>query len=434
VTGAPPAEDHDRKWAEFSRTLVAVLAGTVVAVMAATVAVTTLNMGSMVRGEQARNAQVSAQFLARRAFVPVILEDAATLARVVDIYLEDPDVTSIQVTDAGGKVLLSRDRRGPPPHRFLVAEQDVRPPAESGGPKVTRPVGRVRIVFSLDRVYGALERFIIWVAGLASVLLIAAVAVDVALISRMTRRLKDLVGEARLAEDLRRSNKELEQFAFVASHDLQEPIRKIVSFSQLLERRYRGKLDQQAEEYIDHIVSGGTRMRALVQDLLAFSRVGTQGRPLQPTDAGAVVREVLTLFEDTIASSGASVTVEPLPVVLADVTQLPQLFQNLIGNALKFRSDEPPRVRVVAERQGRWWRFSVEDNGLGISEHDREKVFEMFKRLHSREKYPGTGIGLAICKKIVERHGGRIWIAAAPKRGTVFRFTLPAVPAAQGDA
>lgn len=419
------SEDHDRKWTEFARSVVAVLAVTVVSVLVVTVFLTAIKVGALTRQERRNDAQQSAEFLARRAYVPVVLEDAGTLKRVVDIYLEDPDVVLVQVTGDHGNVLLTQRRPGPQPRRTVTVAQDIQAPAESGLVRQRGAVGRVTMTFSLDRVYGMLGRFLAWVVAVSGLLLLLAVGASLALISRMTLRLKDLVGEARMAEDLRRSNKELEQFAFVASHDLQEPIRKIVSFSQLLERRYKGKLDAEADQFIDYIVSGGTRMRALIQDLLSFSRVGTQGRPFEPTDAEAVAREAAELFEEQLAACGGAVSIEPLPSVLADRGQLLQLFQNLIGNALKFRSDEPPRVRVSARRLEGSWRFAIEDNGLGISKEDRDKVFEMFKRLHSREKYPGTGIGLAICKKIVERHGGTIWVEPASGKGAAFSFSLP---------
>jgi PAS domain S-box-containing protein len=234
-------------------------------------------------------------------------------------------------------------------------------------------------------------------------------------------------GEEELAArtgELERSNAELEQFAYVASHDLQEPLRMVASYTQLLARRYRGRLDEDAEEFIGYAVDGVTRMQALINDLLAYSRVGTRGGAFEPVDTGAVLDRVLASLGPAMEDAGATVTHGPLPTVRGDAVQLGQLLQNLVGNAVKFRGDAPPRVHVSAERGPGEWVFSVADNGIGIDPEYAERIFVIFQRLHTRAEYPGTGIGLAICKKIVERHGGRIWPEPAPGGGTVFRFTL----------
>jgi PAS domain S-box-containing protein len=227
-------------------------------------------------------------------------------------------------------------------------------------------------------------------------------------------------------DELTRSNSELEQFAYVASHDLQEPLRMVSNYTQLLGRRYGDKLDDAAREFIDYAVDGATRMQQLINDLLAFSRVGTRGREFTPTDGDAVLERTLVSLSPAIQEAGATVTHDPLPTVEADDVQLGQVFQNLIVNAIKFRNAAPPKVHVSAKRQGENWVFSVADNGIGIDPEYAERVFVIFQRLHGREEYPGTGIGLAVCKKVVERHGGRIWAEAAPGGGSVFSFTMPA--------
>lgn len=224
---------------------------------------------------------------------------------------------------------------------------------------------------------------------------------------------------------LARSNAELEQFAYVASHDLQEPLRMVVGYVQLLERRLAGKLDADTLEFMAFAVDGALRMQTLIQDILAYSRVTTRGLPLDPVDSAEALTEALALLAVRIAETGAEVAAQPLPRVMADRTQLVQLFQNLIGNALKFCKDDAPRVRVEAAHEAGWWRFSITDNGIGIAPEYRAQLFVVFKRLHTRREYPGTGIGLAICKRIIERHGGEIGIESAPTGGAVFWFTLP---------
>jgi PAS domain S-box-containing protein len=238
--------------------------------------------------------------------------------------------------------------------------------------------------------------------------------------------------EERLKEtltELGRSNTELEQFAYVASHDLQEPLRMVSSYTQLLARRYKGKLDADADEFIAFAVDGALRMKRLLNDLLAYSRVSTRGHPLRSISSEAVLDQTLANLQVAITESQATITHDPLPIVLADQTQLLQLFQNLIANALKFRAEQPPEVHISAEARGREWLFSIRDNGIGIDPQFADRIFVIFQRLHNQADYPGTGIGLAICKRIVERHAGRIWVESQPGQGATFYFTLPAVEA-----
>jgi light-regulated signal transduction histidine kinase (bacteriophytochrome) len=243
----------------------------------------------------------------------------------------------------------------------------------------------------------------------------------------LERRVADRTAELReRAKDLARSNSELQQFAYVASHDLQEPLRMVASFTQLLAKRYSEKLDDDARDFINYAVDGATRMQTLISDLLNYSRVGTQGNPLVPTDSEALFSRVLDSIKFAMEDSGAVISHDPLPVVLADSQQLGQLFQNLLTNAIKFRGERPPNVRISAERNGNDWKISVRDNGIGISQEHADRIFVIFQRLHTKTEYPGTGIGLAICKKIVERHGGRIWIEPSPGGGATFCFTIPA--------
>jgi signal transduction histidine kinase len=232
-------------------------------------------------------------------------------------------------------------------------------------------------------------------------------------------------------EDLARSNRDLEQFAYVASHDLQEPLRMVATYTQLLAERYQGKLDADADKYIHYAVDGALRMQKLVQDLLAFSRVGRQGIAVESNDCNAMLQESISNLEAAIRDSGAVVQHTELPLVMADRSLLVQVFQNLIGNAIKFHGAEPPRIHVSAKTQGKEWVVSVADNGIGIAAEHKENVFVIFRRLHAHAEYPGNGIGLSICKKIVEQHGGRIWVDSEPGHGSAFQFTLPIKPTAK---
>ncbi|MEU6478007.1 ATP-binding protein [Streptomyces sp. NPDC047017] len=232
------------------------------------------------------------------------------------------------------------------------------------------------------------------------------------------------------AEDLKRSNTELEQFAYVASHDLQEPLRKVSSFTQLLQRRYGGQLDAKADQYIAFAVDGANRMQSLINDLLAFSRVGRVLNDHQTVDLEGVMSRSLDNLSVAVEETGAAITHDALPTVVGDATQLGMLWQNLLSNAIKFRSpDRPPHIHISAAREDGMWEFAVSDNGIGIAPEFQEKVFVLFQRLHTKDAYPGTGIGLAMCKKVVEFHGGRISIDPDYARGTRVMFTLPVATA-----
>jgi signal transduction histidine kinase len=225
--------------------------------------------------------------------------------------------------------------------------------------------------------------------------------------------------------ELKRSNEDLEQFAYVASHDLQEPLRMIQNYLQLLRQRYDKQLDNNAREFIAFAFDGATRMHQLIRDLLTYSRVGTHGKDFSEAETSEAVTDALANLKVAIEESHAEITHDPLPTVHGDIVQLTQLFQNLVGNAVKFRGEAPPRIHIGVRRVGEEWEFSVRDNGIGIAEEDFQRIFVVFQRLHGPERFPGTGIGLSVCKKIVERHGGRIWLESKPGKGTTFYFTLP---------
>jgi PAS domain S-box-containing protein len=248
---------------------------------------------------------------------------------------------------------------------------------------------------------------------------------EIAMFDDITERKQAEAALREAHEELKRSNSELEQFAYVASHDLQEPLRMVSSYTQLLGRRYGDKFDADAKEFMGYIVDGAARMKQLIEDLLAYSRVGTKGKDFRPVDLGRALARALGNLKASIDESGASVTNDPLPTLPADELQLAQLFQNLVGNALKFRGAAAPRIRVQVSEKDKFFEIAVRDNGIGIEPQYFERIFMVFQRLHNKGEYPGTGIGLAICKKVVERHGGQIRVESQPGEGSAFIFTLP---------
>jgi light-regulated signal transduction histidine kinase (bacteriophytochrome) len=224
---------------------------------------------------------------------------------------------------------------------------------------------------------------------------------------------------------LKRSNEDLKQFASAASHDLQEPLRGVESFIKLFEKRYKGKLDEKADEFIDYVINDVKRMQMLIKDLLEYSRVSAKGKVFSPANCSVALEQALYNLRSSVEESGAVMTYDLLPTVMGDDAQLSRLFQNLIGNAIKFCGKEPLKIHISAHREENEWIFSIRDNGIGIDPEQAERIFVIFQRLHSRQEYPGTGIGLAICKRIVERHGGRIWVESKPGTGATFYFTIP---------
>jgi PAS domain S-box-containing protein len=248
---------------------------------------------------------------------------------------------------------------------------------------------------------------------------------EIAMFDDITERKQAEAALHEAHEELKRSNSDLEQFAYVASHDLQEPLRMVSSYTQLLGRRYGEKFDADAKEFMAYIVDGAARMQQLIQDLLAYSRVGTKDKDFKPVELAKPLRRAIANLKAAIDESGAAVTHDPLPTLVADEVQLAQLFQNLVGNALKFRSASAPRIHVGVSERGGFFEFEVRDNGIGIEPQYFERIFMVFQRLHNKSEYPGTGIGLAICKKVVERHGGQMRVESKPGEGSAFIFTLP---------
>ena len=238
-------------------------------------------------------------------------------------------------------------------------------------------------------------------------------------LARKTKQLK------KKNKQLAKSNKDLQQFAYVASHDLQEPLRTVSNFIQLLQKRYQDKLDKDANEFINYAVNGVNRMRDLINDLLLLSRIKTRGKPFEEVDMNVVLNNVMSDLRNSIKEKNATITNDPLPEIIADRTQMRTILQNLISNALKFHGETPPRVHISGETKEKEWIFSVKDNGIGIDPQYFDRIFEIFQRLHTREEYDGTGIGLALCKKIIQRHKGKIWVESEENKGSTFYFSIP---------
>ena len=286
------------------------------------------------------------------------------------------------------------------------------------------------VLFRLDRdqVYAPIDRLIWMVGGIGLLVILPLTGYGIWVSWELGREKNDLVEARQKLEEsvaeLGRSNADLQQFAYVASHDLQEPLRMVSSYTQLIARRYKGKLDADADEFIAFAVDGANRMQRLILDLLAYSRVNTAGRQFEPTAMETVLTAALNNLTNAVKESQAIITHDPLPAVMGDDKQLAQLFQNLLSNAVKFGGAQPPRIHISAKQTDGEWLFSVRDHGIGLDPQYADRIFVIFQRLHTREEYPGTGIGLAICKKIVERHGGRMWVESELGKGATFYFTL----------
>jgi signal transduction histidine kinase len=289
-----------------------------------------------------------------------------------------------------------------------------------GGISISIPMKPLRDIEKKNILTFTMVHGLLWMAGLIGIIWSRA-----RIRQSEQERMHAVKELEQTAEELERSNAELQQFAYAASHDLQEPLRSVAGFVALLEKRYKGKLDSNADDFIRYTVNGVRRMRMIIKDLLEYSRVGTNAGEFKPLDTSSVVGKAISNLQAAIKDSGAMVTHDDLPDVIADEPQLVRLFQNLIGNAIKFKGKDSPKVHIAAFKKDNEWVFSVKDNGIGIDPEHAQRIFVIFQRLHTIEEYPGTGIGLAICKKIAERHGGNIWVESEPGKGSTFFFTLP---------
>jgi PAS domain S-box-containing protein len=354
------------------------------------------------------------------------------LMRMNKVFMESQ--TPMSILDLQGRVLDSN----PASDRLLGWTREERLgqlPA-----KITMPEFRARALSLIERVLkdGKVDdfEFEVWtkeeevlylLVGLSLLRDDAGGPIGIAVVAKdITERKHAARGLARAAKELEQSNRELQDFAFVMSHDLQEPLRSIVGFSKLLQERAGSSLDGESLRYLDVVQRSGKKLQSLIKDLLSYAKLGRDDWERSPMDLSAACDAAIEQLQSAITEAGGEVTREKLPVVRGDPAQLTLVFQNLIGNAIKYRGERPPRVNVSADRAVSGWEVSVRDNGLGIAPEFHQKIFEVFERLHPYEQVPGTGMGLAICKKIVERHGGRIWVESEPGQGSTFRFTIPA--------
>lgn len=418
MSAAPSVEAVN--WAAFGRRLTLAFSVLTVLLGAGLTAMASMRVRTLLELSLVQRGEAVAEALARASFVPLSLEDRPALLTLTSALQGQASLASGRILDQGGAEWASFARPRPAKASLRVSAPIVAPHAPSAPPiglvELEMDAGEARAVLArhvtLILVFNALFGGVVLLAGLF-------------LIRRLTAGMRELAREAALAEELSRSNRELEEFAYIASHDLQAPLRRITGFAQLLSERYKGRLDREADDYIERIAASTARMQRLIQDLLTYSRAGSRELERSRVDSGRVLREVLADLESVIKEAGAEVKAGVMPVVTADPSQLARLLQNLVGNAVKFRApDRAPRVRVWAAREGGEWVFSVADNGIGIEGKYVSDVFKMFRRLHAANAYPGTGIGLAVARKIVERHGGRIWVESDPGQGSTFRFTL----------
>lgn len=418
------------RWEAFARRLMLAFSLLTVLLGGGSTALSALRMRELLETSRAQRGQAIASAAARAAFVPLSLEDKDELARVASFYENQSALASLRILDDRGVAWARYARPGAPSRGLLTVTEPVTAP---GAHAADAPVGRVEVVMDTSDFRGALARQAVVFFALNGLFAAAILLSGMFIIRRLTAGMRALAREAARAEDLSRSNRELEEFAYIASHDLQAPLRRITGFAQLLSKRYKGKLDAEADDFISRITGSTDRMQRLIQDLLTYSRAGTRELVPARTDLNALMRTVLADLDAQRKEAGGEIVVEPLPAVTADPDQLSRLLQNLIANALKFRGDKPPVVRVSARRAGDEWVFAVADNGIGIEKKYAGEIFKMFRRLHSAAAYPGTGIGLAIARKVVERHGGRIWVESEPGKGATFYFTLGAThPPTQG--
>lgn len=417
------------KWVAFGRRLLVGVSALFLLLGVGLTVLSTVQLGRLLEASLRARGRSAAVAAARAAFVPLSLEDGRTLRLLAAEFAVQPELAGLRVVDARGKVWAEAGGARGASEGLLLLEAPVRASPSSGSK--AEAIGRVEV--RMDPSGFARQRRALLGTSLAvnGAFVLALLSVGLVFIRNLTLRMQIMVDEARWVAELKRSNRELEEFAYIASHDLQSPLRKVSGFAELLRESCGGRLGPEADEYIVLITDGVRRMQRLIEDLLTYSRVGSRQLSLVEVDLAEVVREVLSDLEPQRTAAGARVETAPLPVVRADRVQMGQVFQNLLGNALKFRGKSPLVVRIQAQARQDGWSFQVADNGIGIEPRYQERIFKMFARLHSVGAYEGTGIGLAVTRKIVERHGGTIWAESRPDAGTTFHFTLRGSPSGE---
>ncbi|MDP3541518.1 MAG: ATP-binding protein [Elusimicrobiota bacterium] len=426
----PSSTQEALRWEAFARRLMLLFSLLTVILGGGTTALSALRLRSLLETSLTQRGEAIAEAAARSAFVPLSLEDRDSLASIASYYEGQSALASLRILDDRGGEWARFSRPGAPSEGLITVTAPV---AARGALESDPPVGSVVILLDPSGIRATLAWQVTVILGFNGMFAAAILLSGLFIIRRLTGGMHELARQAARAEDLARSNRELEEFAYIASHDLQAPLRRITGFSQLLAKRYKGKIDAEADDFIGRIGLSTERMQNLIQDLLTYSRAGS--RTLEPilTDLNRLLRDVLSDLEAPLKEAGVRVICGPLPSLVVDAGLVARLLENLLGNAVKFRGERPPEIRVSARRERDEWIFSVADNGIGIEPKFIEDVFKMFRRLHPASSYAGTGIGLAVARKVVERHGGRIWVESAPGHGATFHFTLGASRAADKE-
>lgn len=423
------APDANVKWIKFARRILLVLLGSVALVGAGLTLMATARVRDLIEESLERRGRTIANAVSSAAFVPVMLEDTAAAEDLAARSFRVEELLYLRIEDPSGRILAERSRTPMPPDEKIFAMRHPVLPERTIGlseEHASNPVGFVHL--GIDRgeidaaIYREVARNLAWGAALVGIVFLPAHF----MIRGMILRMESMVGEVRLAEALKRSNEELESFAYVASHDLQEPLRMVASYTALLAEKYRGRLDADADEYISFAVDGANRMKQLITDLLSYSRLRTRSSPFVPIDLNELVGDALKDLRGALTESGGVVTFSDLPRITGDWLHLRQVFQNLIGNALKYHGADPPRISISSRRRENEFVIAVADNGIGVEPRHAERIFLPFQRLHTRREYSGNGIGLAIVRKIVDQHQGRVWVESDGKSGSTFFVALPA--------
>jgi len=409
------------KWAVFGRNLVFALILLSAALGAGLTILSAWQMNGVLERALDAEGKIIAHAAAREAFVPLSLEDREALAAIPRSFEHESALSMLSVEDESGKIWAQLSRQGKA-GGLLMQIAPIVPPG--GG----TAIGKVVVGMDTSEVTTLLSQRIGISLIFTAVLVLLVIVAGTATVRNMTLRMLELVNEAQWSDELRRSNLELERFASVASHDLQEPLRKMTTFSELLEKHLGGKLDDPGKIYLSRIVESSHRMRQLIEDLLTYSRASREPIVRAPTPVDTVLDEALGNLELIISERHVQIVRGSMPTVIGQHGALVQLFQNLTSNAIRFGPAEGAKVEFRSRKQKGEWVFSIVDNGIGIDPRHFNKIFELFQRLHPRAEYPGTGIGLAVCKRIVERHGGRIWVESELGKGSTFFFTLPERP------